>query len=117
MTKARQKTAAPELRAAQAFTGGNNGPKIKTDQPSPEATPKVFASRRVGKQKWDHALNSPMIAWFKDPAGKYSLRAQNADAGSVLESRKRAARRRTAFCRMKNSAQCGKHNKPKRRQT
>ena len=51
MTKARQKTAAPELRAARAFTGGNNGPKIKTDQPSPEATPKVFASRRVGKQK------------------------------------------------------------------
>ena len=25
MTKARQKTAAPELRAALAFTGGNNG--------------------------------------------------------------------------------------------
>jgi len=52
------------VRAALALTGGNNGPEIKTDQPSPEATPKVFASRRLGKRKGIMRGKGPTIAWL-----------------------------------------------------
>jgi hypothetical protein len=50
------------VRAALAFTGGNNGPEIKTGP--------AFV-RRCGSASEKGILlgNGPTIAWFKDSAG------------------------------------------------
>jgi hypothetical protein len=66
MTKARQKIAAPEVRAALAVITGR---KLRRTSLRPRLLRKSSRAGGSASEKGIMRRNGPMIAWFKDPAG------------------------------------------------